>query len=121
MIRFAEDWESECGGQQSGAGRESAFVRRGHYVAVEEAPIRTRMDGHGGGGASCSDVQWSCNRVKAAAATAATAAEDAEEANPWALWSLARPRFAHSLFLTYPLASPHLMAEAKIEQLVSQH
>ena len=83
MIGFAEDWESECGGQQSGAGSESAFVRRGHYVAVEEAPIRTRMDGHGGGGggASCSDVQWSCNRVKAAAA-AATAAEDAEEANP---------------------------------------
>ena len=85
MIGFAEDWESECGGQQSGAGSESAFVRRGHYG--EEAPIRTRMDGHGGGGggASCSDVQWSCNRVKAAAATAATAAaaaEDAEEANP---------------------------------------
>ena len=79
MIGLAEDWESECGGQQSGAGSESAFVRRGHYVAVEEAPIRTRMDGHGGGGASCSDVQWSCNRVKAAAATAA---EDAEEANP---------------------------------------
>ena len=80
MIGFAEDWESECGGQQSGAGSESAFVRRGHYVAVEEAPIRTRMDGHGGGGGgeSCSDVQWSCNRVK----SATTAAEDAEEANP---------------------------------------
>ena len=45
MIGLAEDWESECGGQQSGAGSESAFVRRGHYG--EEAPIRTRMDGHG--------------------------------------------------------------------------
>ena len=32
---------------------------------------------------------------------------------------LARPRFGHSLFLTYPLAL--LMAKARIEQLVSQH
>ena len=53
MIGLAEDWESECGGQQSGAGSESAFVRRGHYG--EEAPIRTRMDGHGGGGAGRRD------------------------------------------------------------------